>query len=443
MTILEQPPVTEEVPSPPTATVPPSQPTMARVSTGSRGSGLLSAVERATGITPSGITLIGIAGVALLLSRVLASRGMALLAYGLLMVLGLSWTLGRRKLAIDAARSELPSRVPAKRIIDAEIVLTARRRVSGIIVEENLDEQLGQPVRIAVPVLPSGQEITHAYQFVPQYRGIYHVGPLVAEFSDPFGLTKRRQEICGKTKVVVHPRLEPVQDRISSREFEDPPMRPPMSRPWPTGFEFYGMRDYQDGDDPRRIVWRALAQYDKYLVREAEQGITDRVNIYLDSDKEHHTPGHPSESFESAVNIAASLGARHLADGFSVCLDVNSGRLAKNFRGSGKRIPLLDELAAVKPESDELQGALDRLFSDPQRNAHNILITPHLTQSSAARLRLLLQRGGSLILVLVVNDDTDPMTLHRAGGLRCNVVEAGPHVPLQAVFQHVISATRL
>src|SRR5687768_11425124 len=117
MTILEQPPVTEEVPSPATATASPSPPTMARVSTGSRGSGLLSAVERATGITPSGITLIGIAGVALLLSRVLASRGMALLAYGLLMVLGLSWTLGRRKLAIEAARSELPSRVPAKRII--------------------------------------------------------------------------------------------------------------------------------------------------------------------------------------------------------------------------------------------------------------------------------------------------------------------------------------
>jgi uncharacterized protein (DUF58 family) len=216
-----------------------------------------------------------------------------------------------------------------------------------------------------------------------------------------------------------------------------------VSRPWPTGFEFYGMRDYIDGDDPRRIVWRALAQYDRYLVREAEQGITDRVNIYLDSDAEFHTPGHPSESFEAAVNIAGSLGVKHLADGFSVCLDVNSGRLATNLRGSGKRIGFLDELAAVKTEKEPLQGALDRLFSDPQRNAHNILITPHLTQQSAARLRLLLQRGGSLILVLVINDDTDPMTLHRAGGLRCNVVEAAPHAPLQAVFQHVISATRL
>jgi uncharacterized protein (DUF58 family) len=441
MTITSPAPV--PVPSPqeePVANSP--APILARVSTGARGSGLLVAVERSVGLTPSGLLLIAVSALMLVLSRVLASRGMSMLAYGLVMVIVLSWTLGRRKLAIDAERSELPTRVPAKREVDAEITLTARRRISSIIVEESLDDQLGLPVRVAVSVLPTGQQVTHAYQFVPQHRGIFNVGPLVAEFSDPFGLTKRRQQIAEATKIVVHPRIEPVVDRITSREWEDPPMRPPRSRPWPVGFEFYGMRDYQDGDDPRRIVWRALAQYDKYLVREAEQGITDRVNLYLDSDSEFHSAGRPCESFESAVNIAASLGVKHLKDGFSVCLDVNSGRLLKNFRGSGKRIPFLDELAAVQPEKIGLTTALDRLFVDPQRNAHNILITPHLTQASAARLRLLLERGGSLILVLVLSEDTDPMTLHRAGSLRCNVVEASPGAPLQAVFQHVVAATR-
>lgn len=435
MTLLD--PTTEEE-----VTAAPATVTLARVSAGARGAGILASIERATGITPIGTAVVASAVLMLILSRVLVSRGMAMLSYGLLMVLLLSWTLGRRKLAIDASRSEMPTRVVAKRTIDAQLTLTARRRVSSIIVEENLDDQLGQPVRVAVPLLPTGESVSHAYQFVPQYRGIYHVGPLLAEFSDPFGLTKRRQEICGKEKIIVHPRIEPVVDRITAREFEDPPMRPPVSRPWPTGFEFYGMRDYVDGDDPRRIVWRAVAQYGKYLVREAEQGITDRINIYLDSDREFHSSGFPSESFESGVNIAASLGVRHLADGYSVCFDVNSGRIAKNLRGSGKRYPLLDELAAIQPETEPLQGALDRLFGDPQRNAHNVLITPHLTQASAARLRLHLQRGGSLVLVLLINDDTDPMTLHRAAGLRCNVIEAAPHTPLAAVFQHVVAATR-
>jgi uncharacterized protein (DUF58 family) len=438
MTLLDQPAVT----APSTDGAVKAVPQLAKVSKGARGSGFLATIERATGITPSGLTVVVLAALVIVISRAISNRGLSLLGFSMLMVLALSWLLGRRKLSIDVNRSELPSRISAKRVIDAELELTARRRISGVIIEEALDEQLGQPVRVAVPVLPTGQSVSHSYQFSPQYRGVYHVGPLVAEFCDPFGLTKRRQEICGKTEIIVHPRIEGVVDRISAREFEDPPMRPPISRPWPTGFEFYGMRDYMDGDDPRNIVWRALAQYDKYLVREAEQGITDRVNIYLDSDREYHSHGRLSESFESAVNIAASLAVRHLSDGYSVCLDTNAGRRIKNFRGSGKRVAILDDLASVALERDPLQTALDRMFSDPQRNAHNILITPHLTQESASRLRLLLQRGGSLILVLVLNDDTDPMTLHRAGGLRCNVVEAAPHVPLAQVFAHVIAATR-
>jgi uncharacterized protein (DUF58 family) len=406
------------------------------------GSEVFALIERKLGVTSVGLLLLFFAMVMFLLSRVLANRAMALLAYGLLMVLALAWVMGRRDLPIDATRSELPSRVPAKRVVDAAITLIGKRRISSIVVEENLDDQLGQPIRVAVPVLPTGQTMEHAYQFTPATRGVYHVGPLVAEFTDPFGLTKRRQQICDRTKIIVHPRIEGVVDRITSREWEDPPMRPPRSRPWPTGFEFYGMRDYQHGDDPRRIVWRALAQYDKYLVREAEQGITDRVNIYLDSDAEFHAPGRPSQTFESGVNVAASLAVKHLKDGFSVSFDVNSARLAKTFRGGGKRIPLLDQLAEIQPEKAELSGALDRLFVDPQRNAHNILITPHITQSAAARLRLLLERGGSLIVVLLLWDDTDPMTVHRAAGLHCNVVEAIPGAPLAAVFQRVIGFTR-
>lgn len=407
-----------------------------------RGSELLGFVERKLGLTPVGLGLVATTVLLLILSRAMNSRGMALLGYGLLLVLLVSWLLGRRALPIEASRAELPSRVPALRVVETEFSLEATRRVSSIIVEEGLDEALGVPVRVAVPVLPRGDRVAHSYSFVPARRGVYQVGPLIAEFSDPFGLTRRRQLIAEAEQIIVHPRTEPVRDRITSREWEDPPIRPPFSRPWPTGFEFYGMREYAHGDDPRRIVWRALAQYDKYLVRESEQGITDRVNIYLDSDVEGHAPGAPSPTFETAVNVAASLAARHLADGFSVSFDVNSDRLAKNFRGQGKRIPLLDELAAIDTEREPLTAALNRAFVDPQRNAHNILITPHLTQDSAARLRVLLERGGSFVLVLVLWEDTDPMTIHRAGGLRCNVVEVTPGAPLQAVFQHVMGVTR-
>ena len=403
---------------------------------------VLGALERVLGLTSVGLGLLAMTVFLFVSGRLIASRGLSLAGYGLAVVLIAAWILGRRNLSVETDRSDIPSRVRARRVVDVSVALTAKRRLSGIIVEEELDEHLGTSVRVPVPILPSGQSVRFDYTFTPSMRGIYKVGPLYAEWSDPFGLTRRRQQIAPPIDLIVHPSTEPVIDRITSREWEDPPIRPPVSKPWPTGFEFYGMRDYVDGDDPRRIVWRAVAQYDKYLVREAEQGITDRVNIWLDSSTESHSPGRDSETFELAVSVAASLASKHLKDGFSVSLDVNSERLADGFRSQPKLIPILDKLAAVHREREPFVTALDRLVTDPRRSSHQIIITPELSQAGAARLRLMRERGASMLLVLVLWDDTDPLTLHRAGGLGCNVVEVTAGTPLQAVFANVVTARR-
>src|SRR5438046_9945733 len=47
--------------------------------------------------------------------------------------------------------------------------------------------------------------------------------------------------------------------------------------------------DLTPGDDVRRIVWRAFARTGQLLVRESEQGITDKVTILLDQNAEHHS----------------------------------------------------------------------------------------------------------------------------------------------------------
>src|SRR6476469_2375693 len=344
-----------------------------------RAAGLLAAVERRAGITPAGLTVAGLAVPGFVLGRLLSSRPLFLLVYGALAVLALSRRLAWRRLSVEAVRSSLPTRVRESASVDGELSVTAKRRLATVVLEEELPDALGAVVRVPVPLLPSGQTVQHGYRFTARRRGVFQVGPLVAEWSDPFGLTRKRAVRTPAETVIVHPNTESVRDRITSREWEDPPIRPPQSKPWPSGFEFYGMRDYVSGDDPRRIIWSASARTeDRYLVRESEQGITDRVTLVLDTDIEHHAPGDPSETFERAVRAVASLGVRHLADGFSVTLDSNGGRLAKALRGPRARIPLLDRCAEVQLESLPLTRSLERLFLDRQRNTHNVLITPHL-----------------------------------------------------------------
>lgn len=181
-----------------------------------------------------------------------------------------------------------------------------------------------------------GAGIEHSYELTFWRRGSYKVGPLTAKWSDPFGLTERRRVLAEEFELLVHPSIEPVSDRPLTRLWEDPPIRPPLSKPWPTGLEFYGMRNYVRGDDPRRIVWRAYQRTGELLIRESEQGITDKLTIVLDNDRETHSKGQISESFETGVRVAASLADKHLREGYSVTLECNDSRLA----GPCARVPL-------------------------------------------------------------------------------------------------------
>ncbi|MEQ4210110.1 DUF58 domain-containing protein [Actinopolymorpha sp. B9G3] len=403
---------------------------------------MLAVIERKVGLTTVGIAVVGLAVAGWLLGRLLESRGVFLLVYGGVVALVVSWLLGRRRPAVTAERGTLPPRVRPGRRVDVDVSLTARRRVSTIVVEDELDERLGTATRLPVPLLAGGDSFTHTYGFVPATRGVYRAGPLVAEWSDPFGLTKRRLTLADPVDIVVHPRVERVTDRITTREWEDPPIRPPVLKPWPTGFEFYGLRDYVDGDDPRRIVWRAVSRYDRYLVRESEQGITDRVNILLDTDERNHSPGELSETFELAVSVAASLAVHHLEAGFGLNLDLNDARLAGPLRGTAGQVPLLDKLAVVARDRSPLSASLDRLVIDPVRGAHNVVITPEVDPEAARRIRLLRERGIAVLLILTVWEDTEPATLHRAGLLGCNVVQIQQGMSLEQVFRHVVGARR-
>jgi len=413
------------------------------------GSELLAFIERRIGLTSNGLMVLVGAVAGLVVGRLVANRALLLFVYGVIAALIAAYAMGRRRLAVDANRSKLPSRVREEQLVEVDLALVARRGVSTIILEETLPDQLGHTVRVPVPNLPAGEETAHHYTFLPKLRGVYEVGPLTAVWSDPFGLTRHRMVLSEPSRLIVHPRVEPVHDRVVCREWEDPPVRPPVPRPWPNGFEFYGMRDYAVGDDPRRIMWRATAKTldletgeGRYLVREAEQGITDRITVILDTDASFHSPGHPSETFETAVRATASLAIRHIRDGFSVTVETNRAKIAAEYRGRRAEIPLLDRLAEVVPEQTSLDEPISRLLTSGQRNTHYILITPHLTQKSAARVRLLLDRGTSVLLVFVAWDQTDPLALHRAGGLGCNVVELKPGVPMDRAFLRVVGARR-
>src|SRR5438105_13196142 len=132
------------------------------------------------------------------------------------------------------------------------------------------------------------------------------------------------------------------------------------------------MREYVPGDDLRRIVWRASARTGKVMVREAEQGITDHITLILDTDRGSHSRDGEglSESFEAGIRVAASLGVRHLRDGYELRCDTNGGPLVRPLRGAGSQLMLLDALARRGPAAGRLPDGTSRLGPPPRAAPH-------------------------------------------------------------------------
>ncbi|MDQ1373843.1 MAG: hypothetical protein QOJ09_1181 [Actinomycetota bacterium] len=408
----------------------------------SRTARLREQMTRATGLTPSGLILVGVALGSWLLGYFVAGRPLYLLAYGAAAVLLLSWVIGRRPLALEGTRSMIRPRVREGEEISVDVALTAGRRLSTFILEERVPPVLGQHARLPIASLEAGESAGQGYTLQCWRRGVYELGPLTARWGDPFGLTEREAVLAEPFELLVHPAVEPVHDRPLTRLWEDPPVRPPVSKPWPSGMEFYGMRRYEPGDDIRKIVWRVFARTGELMVRESEQGITDRMVMLLDQDVRHHSPGEFSESFESCVRVAASLGVEHLREGYSVTLEGNAGLLAGPLRAGTSQLTLLDALARVEMVKEPLTPAITRLVNGPGRDAHVVIVTPDLERDAASQLKLLIDRGVHVIVAAVIWDELAAETLGTAASMGAQVVELRPGAPIAAAFRHEVGAGR-
>ena len=401
---------------------------------------VLDEATRRSGITSSGMILVAVAAASWLLAYWIGGKPLYLLAYGALGVLGLAWGVGRRPLALEGVRADVRARVREGEEMAITVALTARRRLANLILEEQVPSMLGANARLPIATLEAGESADHQYSLVAWRRGSYQLGPLVARWGDPFGLTERSLELAERFEVLVHPRVEPVESHALTRLWEDPPFRPPISKPWPHGMEFYGMRRYAPGDDLRKIVWRAYARTGNLLVRESEQGITDKVVLIFDQDADNHTKGIVSDSFEAACRVAASLGVHHLREGYNVILEGSREKLVGPLRGPTKSIQLLDALARVEPVAGSLSDMMGRLLLSIPRDAHVTLITPHLTTDAAARLRLLVDRGMSVLVVALMWLDESVDSLASAAGLGVHVVEVGPNTNITMAFRREVAS---
>ena len=187
--------------------------------------------------------------------------------------------------------------------------------------------------------VPAGKSLSLPSSVTMRRRGRQRLPPAVVATRFPFGFFVKRRELPKPAPIVVYPRVNPVE--LSALDGARLGQGDAAGRVARVG-EFYGLREYREGDDPRRIYWPAAARLPRPVVREHESNADQVVML----DLAPGTTGDPP--FESEVERVASIAVAHLRrPGTAVGLRYAGQVLVVPGSGADHRHRLLEALALV------------------------------------------------------------------------------------------------
>jgi uncharacterized protein (DUF58 family) len=284
--------------------------------------------------------------------------------------------------------------VPERLTVGAEgrVDLTVRagaHRLPPLLVTDQFDGGR-RSARLRTPPLRPAEQARAAYRVPTERRGRFLLGPLRVSVTDPFGLVQRAVGRGPTDEVLVYPRvheLAPVPETVGSDL--DPDTAPLRRRP-DAGTEFLTLREYQVGDDLRRVHWRSTARRDELTIRQDESRRRAPVLVVLDV----RPAAHSFASFERAVEAAASILAVLDRTGRDCELVASSG---ERLGTPGRRhlVSVLDELAVVEPHgADRMNPTVLR-----RRASMVIAVVGRLASNEHATLCAMPATGGRLVVV--------------------------------------------
>ncbi|HSA50274.1 MAG TPA: DUF58 domain-containing protein [Yinghuangia sp.] len=233
------------------------------------------------------------------------------------------------------------------------------RPCRGLVVEDHCD---GAVVSVRLPPLPAGATVRADYAVPTNRRGHVPVGPLRLVRRDVFGLAYRSMPIGAAVTLMVHPRLHPVGLPPSGREHH---LEGPTSDSANEGtMTFHTLRDYVEGDDLRRVHWRATARTGTLMVRQMADVSMPVTTLLLDTRHASYAGPHSGADFELAVDVAASVGYAASSRHFPLRVCTGSHAAGQSGGVSGRRVDnaeLLAHFSEIRADDEGFTRALDQV----------------------------------------------------------------------------------
>jgi uncharacterized protein (DUF58 family) len=186
----------------------------------------------------------------------------------------------------------------------------------------------------------SGKELRWQYLLRPTVTRRTMLPGIAVTLSDPQGLFQSQLFLPLRQETTVLPFLVRPQATVSVLKRQNVQLLPGTHRHRKPGYstELLGIRDYQPGDPPRSIAWKATARLDRLMTCEYESEVPIRGTLLADLSSVQFA-GRPGAARADAIVAAcASVARLLLSDGDPVsCLVVSRGESSWLPHGLGER----------------------------------------------------------------------------------------------------------
>jgi len=243
-----------------------------------------------------------------------------------------------------------PKRIYANRPFLMELTAKNNKKRLASYSLEVEDICQGHPVdkRCYFLKIPEGKTQHTAYRHTISKRGLYQFEGFRISTKFPFGLFHKSRRATAAKEILVFPATQPVK------------LPPPMghllgdnhSNTVGRRGEFFGLREYRDGDDRRSIHWRSTAREGKLLVREYEDESQRKITLLIDNALPETRGEEEEQALEDAISLCASLAQAYLERGYSLRL-IGRGTLLPFASGEMQIQRVLRALALLETKTDE------------------------------------------------------------------------------------------
>lgn len=240
----------------------------------------------------------------------------------------------------------------------------------------------------------TSQELT--YTVHPYRRGEYEWQGIYIRQLSNWGLAWHQWRVDAAQTVAVYPDLVGLR-ALSIRLALQSAGAMRQKRKQGMGTEFSELREYNPGDDPRSIDWKATARRNRPLVRLLEPEQEQTVIILLDRGRLMTANIQGYQRFDFGLNATLSLALTAIQRGDRVGVGVFDRYLTTWIppqQGQNHFSRILDRVSRIQPEilEPDYLGAVTTIIKQQSRRALVVVITDIIDEIASAELLTALGR---------------------------------------------------